>query len=202
MIKEQLGKNIFCILEEEKNNIKLFQIKHRTKIKIWFLIENNVITYTKIRKKMYVQYLVAWIKFHPEIKVNHLGKIILTNEQLDLLENQLQPKILLFHAFKNKNSKILQKLSESKIDNIDEIILDCCDCSHLHLNKFIKNKKHLYESIFVRAIFNKNKDLIKNLLKKIKNIYFYIELTNNLEFIEIFNILVEEHVKRNNLNKS
>ena len=103
MIKEQLGKNIFCILKKEKNNIKLFQIKHKTKIKIWFLLENNIISYTKIRKKMYLQYLVAWIRFHPEIKVNHIGKIILNNDQLDLLQNQLEPKILLYHAFKNNN---------------------------------------------------------------------------------------------------
>jgi hypothetical protein len=96
MLKEQLGKDIFIILKKETNTTKYFQIKHKTKIKISINLENNIVVYTKVRSEKYLKFYIGWIIFHKELKVKHIGKVILNNEQLNLIKDQLDPNIVLY----------------------------------------------------------------------------------------------------------
>lgn len=202
MDKEQLGKNIFAILKKEKNNIKLFQIKHKTKIKIWFLLENNNIHYTKIRSKKYFMHYIAWLKFHPDVKVSHIGNIELDKEQTEDLKNHLSPNLLLYYALRNNKTKIVYEIIKKENIDYDDIILSCCDCSYQNINILLKSRKHLYEKVLLRAIFNKNKQLVENICKKVNDLYYYMELTSNIGFLEIFEILKKQFIKKTNLNKN
>ena len=88
MHKEQLGKNIFAIIKKETNTTKYFQIKHKTKIKISIIVENNTVLYTKLRFKKYLKFYIAWIMFHKELNIKHIGHIRLNNEQLNLIKEK------------------------------------------------------------------------------------------------------------------
>jgi len=202
MLKEQLGKDIFIILKKETNTTKYFQIKHKTKIKISINLENNIVVYTKVRSEKYLKFYIGWIIFHKELKVKHIGKLILNNEQLNLIKDQLDPNIVLYQAIKNKNQNLIKFAIEKGANDFDQIILDCCDSNYILLYDLIKNKKHLYEKILIRAVFNKNLNLVQNIVKKTKDISSSLELASQLEYTEIFQIILKELVKRNSLNKN
>jgi hypothetical protein len=202
MHKEQLGKNIFAIIKKETNTTKYFQIKHKTKIKISIIVENNTVLYTKLRFKKYLKFYIAWIMFHKELNIKHIGHIRLNNEQLNLIKDQLDPNIILYQAIKNKNQNLIKFAIGKGADDFDQIILDCCDSNYTLLYNIIKNKKYLYERMLIRAVFNKNINLIQNIVKKTENISSALEVASHLEYSEIFNIILKELVRRTSLNKN
>jgi hypothetical protein len=56
--------------------------------------------------------------------------------------------------------------------------------------------------MLIRAVFNKNINLIQNIVKKTENISSALEVASHLEYSEIFNIILKELVRRTSLNKN
>lgn len=200
MYCQQLGKNLFIYLVSKIENFKIYKIKLKNKTKVIIHTQNNKIIFCKTKSKKYTRHLVAWIIFNKKIQIQYLN-IILNEEQLDLIKNKCTEEFLLYQALQNSNINLIKKINLQNIHNVDDIILSCTNCSYNVLRLMLKTKNYLKERILIRAIYDKNVELVKKLISKIKNLDKYLNLSNYLEYKEIFNIILKAKIKVSRLNK-